>query len=446
MQPINDISFETALGERVDDMLDACTRCGKCVEVCPSVKPAGIADASSTDIISGILDMVRTGEGPEASRKWAASCMLSGDCIEACDYGVNPRFLLAMARLAVAKAENELPDRRRQGVEKYRDLSRDVTVLSRLQLDGEALERLGQKSASVATPIEPPDFVFYTGCNVLKTPHIALLALDIMDALGVTYQVMGGPSHCCGVMQLRTGDAEMSGRMGSSSIEKLSHSKSGQVISWCPSCYVQFTETTLPTIERQGGSRPFEMTPFMRFLDGRLAQLTPHLQRRVEMRVALHRHPGVAGVMEAAAEILRAIPGVELVDLKQPAVGLQSVNLGVLPAFKRELQQSELQAASDAGVDALVTVYHSEHRELCAHERDWPFRIVNILEVVGESMGLHRQDRYKELKIMQDADQIVSECSDLIARHALDAGKARTVVVNAMLGDQPLPLHRGPPG
>jgi heterodisulfide reductase subunit D len=446
MQPINDISFETALGERVDDMLDACTRCGKCVEVCPSVKPARIADASSTDIISGILDMVRTGEGPEASRKWAASCMLSGDCIKACDYGVNPRFLLAMARLAVAKAENELPDRRRQGVEKYRDLSRDVTVLSRLQLDDEVLERLGQKSASVATPTEPPDFVFYTGCNVLKTPHIALLALDIMDALGVTYQVMGGPSHCCGVMQLRSGDAEMSGRMGSSSIEKLSHSKSGQVISWCPSCYVQFTETTLPTIERQGGSRPFEMTPFMRFLDGRLAQLTPHLQRRVEMPVALHRHPGLAGVMEAAAEILRAIPGVELVDLKQPAVGLQSVNLGVLPAFKRELQQSELQAASDAGVDALVTVYHSEHRELCAHERDWPFRIVNILEVVGESMGLHRQDRYKELKIMQDADQIVSECSDLIARHALDAGKARNVVVSAMLGDQPLPLHRGTPG
>jgi Fe-S oxidoreductase len=443
MQPMNDISFETALGERVDDMLDACTRCGKCVEVCPSVKPAGVVDASSTDIISGILDMVRTGEGPEASRKWAASCMLSGECIKACDYGVNPRFLLAMARLAVAKAENELPDRRRQGVEKYRDLSRDVTVLSRLQLDGEVLERLGQKSAAVATPLEAPDFVFYTGCNVLKTPHIALLALDIMDALGVTYQVMGGPSHCCGVMQLRSGDAEMSGRMGSNSIEKLSHSKSGQVISWCPSCYVQFTETTLPTIERQGGSRPFEMTPFMRFLDGRLAQLTPHLQRRVEMRVALHRHPGVAGVMDAAAEILQAIPGLELVDLKQPAVGLQSVSLGVLPAFKRELQQSELQAAADADVDALITVYHSEHRELCAHERDWPFRIINILEVVGESMGLHREDRYKELKIMQDADQIVSECSDLIARHAIDAGKARNIVVNAMLGDQPLPLHRG---
>jgi Fe-S oxidoreductase len=433
-------TFETALGARVDDMLDACTRCGKCVEVCPSVAPAGLADASPGEIISGILDIVRSGEGPEASRQWAASCMLSGECIKACDDGVNPRFLLAMARVAIAKSEHELPERRRQGVARFRDVSRDVAMLSRLQLDGAALERLGQNSASVAVQAEPPDFVFYTGCNVLKTPHIALLALDIMDALGITYQVMGGPTHCCGISQLRAGDVEMSGRMGANSIEKLSHSKSGEVISWCPSCYVQFTETTIPAIERQGGARPFEMTPFLRFLHGRLAGLIPLLRRKVDMRVALHRHPGVAGVMEAAAEILQVIPGVELVDLKQPAVGLQSVNVGVLPAFKRQLLRNELQAASDAGVDALVAVYHSDHRELCAHERDWPFRIVNMLEVVGESMGLQRHDRYKELKLIQDADQIAAECHDLIVLHSLDAAAARNVIAKGMLGDQPLPL------
>src|SRR6266567_7986382 len=329
---MSDISFETALGARVDEMLDACTRCGKCVEVCPSVTPAGIVDVSSSDIIGGILDILRTGEGPEASRKWAASCMQSGECIKACDYGVNPRFLLAMARVAIAKNANELPERRRQGVARFREVSRDVTMLSRLQLDGEALQRLGQKPASAASaPAEAPDFVFYTGCNVLKTPHIALLALDIMDALGVTYQVMGGPTHCCGIRQLGAGDVEMSGRMGSSTMEKMSHSKSGQVISWCPSCYVQFTELTLPTIERQGGSRPFEITPFMRFLRERLALLIPRLRREVKVRGALHRHPGVPGVMEAAAEILAAVPGIEIIDLHQPAVGLMSNYLRALP-------------------------------------------------------------------------------------------------------------------
>jgi Fe-S oxidoreductase len=438
-----DLTFEAALSDRTTEMLDACTRCGKCVEVCPSAQPAGIGDAAPADVITGVIDLLRTGSGPEIARRWATSCTLSGACIEACDEGVNPRFLLAMARLAIRRANSDLTEQRREGVAKFRDTSQDVTTLSRLQLERAALERLGQGAASQSTSGDAPDFVFYTGCNVLKTPHIALLALDIMDALGVSYRAMGGPSHCCGVMQLRTGDVEMSGRMGTNSIEKMSHSKSG-VLSWCPSCQVQFTETTLPAIERQRGSRPFEMTPFIGFLKTRLDQLKASFRERVALRVALHQHPGVPSVVNAAIEILRTVPGVELVDLKQPAIGLQSASLGVLADHKRELQHAELRAASEAGVDALVTIYHSDHRELCGHECDWPFRIVNVLEVVGQSMGLHQHDRYKELKIVQDADLIIGECYDLIAHHALDPALARDIVVKAMLGDQPLPLGSGP--
>jgi heterodisulfide reductase subunit D len=441
---MTDITFEAALNDRTAEMLDACTRCGKCVEVCPSALPAGIKDAAPADVITGIIDFVRGGDGPEVSRRWATSCTLSGACIEACDEGVNPRFLLAMARVAIRRRDFEPAERRRDGLAKFRDTSREVTTLSRLQLEREALERLGQGTSSQSTPGEVPDFVFYTGCNVLRTPHIALLALDIMDALGISYRAMGGPSHCCGVMQLRTGDVEMSGRMGTNSIEKMSHSKTGQVLSWCPSCQVQFTETTLPTLERQRGSRPFEMTPFIAFLRTRLDALKAACREPVALRVALHRHPGMPSVVSAAIAILQAIPGVELVDLMQPAIGLQSASLGVMADHKRELQRAVLQAAGEAGIDALVTIYHSDHRELCAHEFDWPFRIVNLMELVGQSMGLHRHDRYKELKIAQDADLIVGECADLIAHHAIDPALARDVVVKAMLADQPLPLGSGP--
>jgi heterodisulfide reductase subunit D len=210
---MNGMSFEAALDGRVDRMLDACIECGKCVDVCPSVQPAGIASVSPPDVMAGVLDIVRTGDGPDASRTWAASCTLSGECIKACDYGVNPRFLLAMARVAMSRRMSGLPERRREGVLKYRSTSQDVAVLSRLQLGAAVLERLGQGAASVAKPGEPPDFVFYTGCNVLKTPHIALLALDMMDRLGIGYQAMGGPGHCCGILQMRAGDVEMSKAM-----------------------------------------------------------------------------------------------------------------------------------------------------------------------------------------------------------------------------------------
>src|SRR3954451_20271966 len=282
--------FEAALSDRVEQMLDACTRCGKCVEVCPITDAAGVM-AEPTAVISGVLDIVRHGEGPEASRKWASACVLSGECIKACDYGVNPRFLLGMARVAMARTKDQAPEQRRQGVEGFRKVAREVTHLSRMQLDEKLLPRLGQKPVQATGPA--PDFVFYTGCNVLKTPHIALLALDIMDTLGVSYSVMGGPSHCCGIVQMRSGDVATSGRFAESTMDKLARGKSGQVISWCPSCHVQFTETTLPTIEKTRGSRPFEMTPFMLFLRQRLDELRPYLRNRVDMRVALHRHPGI---------------------------------------------------------------------------------------------------------------------------------------------------------
>lgn len=441
---MDNAGFESALAGRVDEMLDACTKCGACFTACPITGGAGIDDANPEEVISGVLDILRFGKGPEVSQKWAKACMLSGECIKACDYGVNPRFLLAMARLAMTRDTLELPERRKSGVQYIRKLGEDIGILSKLQLSDAALERLGQRPthrAGTAERTELPDVVFYTGCNVLKTPHIALLCLDIMDALGTDYQVMGGPTHCCGVGQLRAGDPETSSRFAANTINKLSQSKTGQVLAWCPSCFVQFSENMLPTFEHAGQDKPFDMTPFMRFLHSQLDVLRPLLKQRVEMTIALHRHPGVAGVMEAAEELLLAVPGIRIVKLDVPAVGLQSVNLSTLPNYKKELQLRELEAAKAAGVDALVAVYHSDHRELCAHERDWPFQIMNTLEIVGASMGFHQEDHYKHLKVKQDVDSIIADSTDLLNQHGVNLDTARKVIVNGMLGDQPLPLQ-----
>jgi Fe-S oxidoreductase len=438
-------AFETALTARIDEMAAACTLCGKCVEACPVTGPAGV-NAEPKAVIAGILDIVRSGEGGAAAKAWAKGCVLTGDCITACPENINPRFLLAMTRVTMARRSAEPRQQRKAGIENFRLVAEGTNVLSRLQLTDAELARLGQlvgdrlHASSTAKPGERPDFVFYTGCNVLKTPHIALLALDVMDALGVTYNVMGGPSHCCGIVQARTGDLEVSGRMAESSLDKLAVGKTG-VISWCASCHVQFTETTLPTVEKVRGSRPFEMTPFMLFLKTRFADLKPLLRQPVPMKVALHKHPGVKGVVEAGSELLRLVPGIELVDLDQPAVGLMSNFLNALPDYKRGLHRAELEAAEAAGVDALVAIYHPDHRDLCAHERDWPFKIVNILDIVGASMGLHHDDHFKRLKIMQDADAIVADCQDMIAARGIDPALAREVVVKAMLADQPLPLR-----
>ena len=64
-----------------------------------------------------------------------------------------------------------------------------------------------------------------------------------------------------------------------------------------------------------------------------------------------------------------------------------------------------------------------------------------MLEIVGESMGIHQDDHYKSLKIKQDVDAIITDASDLMKRHGVDLDTARKVIVNTMLADQPLPLQ-----
>ena len=74
---------------------------------------------------------------------------MSGDCVRAVHYGVNPRFLLAVARATMAKAKSAHPASAQAGVEAFRLVSRDVTLSVETQLDDALLERLGQIATDV---------------------------------------------------------------------------------------------------------------------------------------------------------------------------------------------------------------------------------------------------------------------------------------------------------
>ncbi|MBM3486321.1 MAG: (Fe-S)-binding protein [Alphaproteobacteria bacterium] len=436
------VDFLAALDERVDEILDACTRCGKCLEVCPSASAAKIDKSDAGAVVGGVLDVLRSGDGPAASLRWAEVCTGSGACIPACPEAINPRFMLAMARARRERALSPAPAMHKAGIGHFQRMSRGVRVLSRMQLAPDLLHRIGQTMDSEDGPADP-EIIFYTGCNILKTPHIALLCLDVLDALGVRYRVYGGPANCCGVMQLRGADVATAGKVAYNTIDRFAATGAGEVVAWCPSCMVQFGDIMLPNYERTSGARPFDMTMFVCWLADRLDALRPLLVHRVEKRVALHEHPGVPGVGAAARRIIEAIPGVTFVDVPQPAIGSMCNTLSILPEHKRAVHLTQLETAEAADVTTLAGVYHACHRELCSHERDWPFEVVNFLELVGASMGISHPDLFKRLKLMQDIDTILAESSDMIAAYELDVEEARAIVLRDMLGEQALPLGRG---
>jgi Fe-S oxidoreductase len=426
----------TGLDARVRDILDHCSRCGRCVEVCPTAGPGGVDTADPRAIVGDVLAILR-GDGDPRSQgaRWAETCTGSGRCLSACDDGVNPRFMLAMTRLTLnaAKADDE---RRAAGQKGFHTMSEGVKVLSRLQLPADLIARV-TRSAHAVTPGEPaPDVVLYLGCNVMKTPHIALLCMDVLDRIGARYSVSGGPANCCGVIQFRAGDLKTAARVGGNSVAGFAATGASRVLTWCPTCNIQLGEILMPAAKPA-----FALEHVVPYIAERLDRLRPHFVHRVDKRVALHEHPGVGGVTEGVLKILGAIPGLTVVDLAQPRVGYMCNSLAPVPEYKRTLHAQELAAAEAAGVDALVGIYHACHRELCAHETTYPFSIVNFLELVGEAMGVDRPDLFKQWKAMQDVDRVLADAAPQIAAADLDVETVRRVMVTAILGEQPLPLR-----
>ena len=412
---------------RGEAIANACTRCGACFQACPMVAPAGLGEADPQEAAAGIIDLITGGTGSTAAVNWASVCSGSGNCIPACPEGIDTRFMVQLARGFARAQESGAPlnARWRRG---FQTMSRGVRILSRLQLPPEALARVRGQSAEQPRQ-SPPDVVFYTGCDILKTPHIALLCLDVLDLLGVDYEVMGGPGQCCGVYQFREGDFENTARMSYKTIDGLASAGTSTVLSWCPSCQVQIGEVTLPSYEARFGARPFDLNPFLVFLANHAEALASMMTHRVEKRVALHERPVLPSVQAAVRKLLAIIPGVELIEIDVPRVGTQANSLAVLPAFKRELVARELAAVADAGVTTLATIYHACHRELCDVGDGRSFEVVNFMEILGEGLGLHAEDLYKRLKMIKDIDDIIVETSPLIAEHGLDLETVRDALL-----------------
>ena len=400
---------------------DACTRCGDCFRACPMTGPAGIGAEDPSAVTGAIVDLIAGGDVSDAASRWAEACSGSGYCIPACRHGINPRFMVQLARGFARRNAGTTPlaTRWRQP---FQTMSRGVRVLSRLQMAPEVLARFApareRRTAS-------PDVVFYTGCNVLKTPHIALLCLDILDLLGIDYEVMGGVGQCCGVYQYRAGDFVTNSKVAYATIDGLASAGASTVLSWCPSCQISIGEVSLPNYELQFGSKPFDLNPFLTFLAAHADRLAVLMKHRVDRKIALHERPVFPEVIAAVKKLLSVIPGAELVEIDVPRVGTQANSLAQLPKYKRDLVERELRAVADAGVTTLATIYHACHREICDAGDGRSFEVVNFMELLGEGLGLDSEDLYKRLKLIGDIDAIIVETAPLMETHRLDLDTVR---------------------
>jgi Fe-S oxidoreductase len=230
----------------------------------------------------------------------------------------------------------------------------------------------------------------------------------LLDSLGVDYLAVGGPAFCCGISHRRLGQLDAGKRIFDRSQQGFEAFQPGTMVNWCPSCEERQHEM-VPDLS----VLPYEVMHFTQFLTVLLAKV--EWKRRSPLKVALHAHHGSDNSEREtafAAQILASIPGLELLELSGcPELGAhcsaQRVSGLGRPHF-RELIEAQLAQARELGAQAIVSVYHSCHREL-ARYAGGQLEVLNYTSLVARALDLPEpEDRYQRY-LNQDFESVAAE-------------------------------------
>src|ERR1700754_4445981 len=90
---------ETYLRTEAATLLEQCTACGKCVEVCPNLPhlPEAAVDPKAT--AAGILLLLQDIAAPKGAQSFVEACCGSARCREVCPEGLDAYDLMRLAKV-----------------------------------------------------------------------------------------------------------------------------------------------------------------------------------------------------------------------------------------------------------------------------------------------------------------------------------------------------------
>jgi Fe-S oxidoreductase len=408
-------SYADRLEALVESSADRCTTCGKCFEACPTAREIGLDAGEATARVGELLSLTREG-GPAADglSKWLNACDGSARCSDACPEGINVRQWVTIAKLQALQAARPAEVGATNAANRFRHMAQAVRLLASMQLPSETLKR-------ILAPAEKrrAEVLFYTGCNVLRTPHIVLNVMDILDGLGLDFDVVGGTAHCCGVYQFQEADLPTYERIGHRTFQRLGQSGAARVLTWCPTCTKNFDE-----LEKDAEPPSFDLGHVSEFLAGNLDELKKRfLPDQPRRRVVIHEHLGIGATLSSMHRLLSAVPNLELLTIEQDS-GFSYACGGQAAKFKdreREIHRRLAEGAVAAGADTIVTMYHSCHRALSGAEAVYPsLKVVNFTDVIAEAMGRGgHPDYYRLYKAGGSMDEAVSAAARFLANNGV---------------------------
>jgi Fe-S oxidoreductase/nitrate reductase gamma subunit len=310
--------------------LDACTRCGRCQEVCPAsltgkpLSPKKLIQELKADLVEqapALLRGKRNGQSaPEGDcpalvdrvvtedELWA--CTTCGACEEVCPVRIEPIAKIIAMRRNLVLEQGKISGSVMSSLRSVQDRGHPWKGASASRTDwlsGLDVKTIDSNGGN--------GLLYWVGCTAAvqeRGMNVPIALAKILAAAGVHIDLLGHEESCCGHFARRLGDEYLFQCQAKQNIETLQRYQVKKIVTACPHCY-----HTLKYEYPQFGAQ-FEVVHHTELIlqlinEGRL-QFSGELDK-----VVAYQDPCYLGryheIYETPRKILAAIPGVKVVEM-----------------------------------------------------------------------------------------------------------------------------------
>ncbi|MEJ2717494.1 MAG: FAD-linked oxidase C-terminal domain-containing protein [Deltaproteobacteria bacterium] len=378
--------------EEVDDEILACIQCGFCRAGCPTFGETTLESLNAKGRVTLAYNMLMNNLEPsEDLAKRLYQCMLCLNCKSVCPAQVQVSDIIRSARERLVQ-QGYLPEAFKPALASMIDAANPLLAAPEKRADSYPTDY------KRAVPGKT-EAILHLGCvtsfqDVKTIPAF----MKILDKAGVNYGALGEEESCCGYLAYLVGDMATFKKAADMYRERLSKYKPSKLITTCAGCLKTFRDL----YPKYAGGNGYQVVHAVELIEELIAEGKLKFKEDAKpLKVAYHdpcdmgRH---MGVYEPPRNVIKALPGVELVEFPLNRAHAKCCGGGGgMKGFDNEMAgeigYKRLVSAIDLGADAIVSACPSckgtfnQAAARARKEKRGKIKVLDITELVAARLA-----------------------------------------------------------